>query len=273
MLVASSCPVPALGLFPLKHFKETSITPFHFAGGETEAQRSNLKQASGQKSLQSPGVCPVHWHKGVFPTPFPAVSPSARPALGGNRGEGLLGCADPRQGLGEQAGTLGAAGSRVWAEPCHELRKEQPTGSIQPQSRRSSSPGSSTHTCSPRPLHHNKAAPVPYSIPSSSPSPVPASAGFMNECPALVTAGPASPGWLAPGTEAQQDSAAIRSSTWWGRQNFGVHSPQPAEGTVLCSPPSPSLAPCPLAGDYFGLELVSCLCQVASWHGCTGNRS
>lgn len=46
MLVAGSCPVLALGLFPLKHFKETGITPFHFADGETGAWQSNHKQAS-----------------------------------------------------------------------------------------------------------------------------------------------------------------------------------------------------------------------------------
>lgn len=45
-LVAGSCPVPALGLFSLKHFKETSITPFHFTDGETGAWQSNHKQAS-----------------------------------------------------------------------------------------------------------------------------------------------------------------------------------------------------------------------------------
>lgn len=49
--------------------------------------------------------------------------------------------------------------------------------------------------------------------------------------------------------------------------------PAPRRGQTAMLPPSLSLAMCPPVGNYFGLELVSCLCQVASWHHCMGNSS
>lgn len=55
MLVTGSWPVQAPGLFPLKHFKETIITPFYSADGETEAQRSSPKQASGHRACSLQG--------------------------------------------------------------------------------------------------------------------------------------------------------------------------------------------------------------------------
>lgn len=91
----------------------------------------------------------------------------------------------------------------------------------------------------------------------------------MNESPALVAAGAASPAWLAAGTEAQRDSAAVRSSTWWGRRRFGVHSaPHGGHGAAL--PSQSPLIPVPTRWGRFWItprEPPVPGCQLARLHG------
>lgn len=100
-----------------------------------------------------------------FPDPIPCCEPFCQASLGQSRGGGLLGCADPGQGLGEQRGALGAAGGLSPATSCASSGR---LGAFNHKATDLLPPAPSTHA---RALHTGSSATKQPLFPTPSPAP------------------------------------------------------------------------------------------------------